>query len=450
MKKTILVLAPLAPRRRHLAAVLSAMLLGACAPRIATVPPSLTQSPDGAEALTAIPAPIDAATLEGKLMFGYQGWFGCPTDGSRLQRWNHWFRPGGPAGPATLRVDMWPDTSELPAADRCPAPLTMPDGRAAELYSAYRPATVDVHFRWLREYDLAGVFLQRFTVRLDDPAMRDFRDTVARNVRIAAETHGRVFAVMYDISGDPSATVVDDIKRDWTYLVDELRLVHSPRYLRERGLPLVAIWGCGFTDRAVTPDQAAELIEFFKNGPNPRARATVLGGVPAGWRTLRGDSQSDARWAAVYRSFHILSPWTVGRFQDDQGVARFYDEVVAGDIAETRALGIGYLPVLFPGFSWRNMNADAPFNQIPRRGGRFFWGQVEHALRAGSTMLYGAMFDEVDEGTAMFKTARAPGDAPAQPPTVTLDVEGVPLPGDWYLRLAREAQLMLNRGRVHR
>ena len=421
------------------------MLLGGCAPQLATRPASFTQS---RLAIAGAGSPADATTLDGKLMFGYQGWFGCPTDGSPLQRWDHWFRPGQPAGPSTLRVDMWPDTSELPAADRCPAPLTMPDGRPAQLYSAYRPATVDLHFRWLREFDLPGVFLQRFTAGLDNGAMRDFRDTVARNIRTAAEAHDRVFAIMYDISGDTSATLVDDIKRDWTYLVHDLHLVDSPRYLRDRGRPLVAVWGFGFTDRAVTPDQAAELIDFFKHGADPKMRATLLGGVPAGWRTLTRDSHNDARWAAVYRSLDILSPWTVGRFQDDQGVGRFYDEVVAGDLPETRALGMGYLPVLFPGFSWRNMNTDAPFNQIPRRGGRFFWAQVEHAVRAGSTMLYAAMFDEVDEGTAMFKTARAAADAPAQPRTVTLDADGVPLPGDWYLRLAREAQLMLDRRRA--
>ena len=60
-------------------------------------------------------------------------------------------------------------------------------------------------------------------------------------------------------------------------------------------------------------------------------------------------------------------------------------------------------------------------------------------------MLYGAMFDEVDEGTAMFKIARRRSDAPAGVPLVTLDVDGERLPSDWYLRLAREAQKALRK-----
>src|SRR5262245_33824044 len=79
---------------------------------------------------------IDATTLDGKLMFGYQGWFGCPGDGSPLAAWEHWFRRGT-ASVSTLRVDMWPDVSELPDDERCGTPLVLPDGRPAQLYSAY-------------------------------------------------------------------------------------------------------------------------------------------------------------------------------------------------------------------------------------------------------------------------------------------------------------------------
>jgi hypothetical protein len=102
------------------------------------------------------------------------------------------------------------------------------------------------------------------------------------------------------------------------------------------------------------------------------------------------------------------------------------------------------MPVVFPGFSWHNMKPDAPFNRIPRRGGRFYWRQVERAVGLGATMLYSAMFDEVDEGTAMFKVAAASRDAPKDAPFVTLDVDGETLPSDWYLHLAREAQKRLD------
>jgi hypothetical protein len=386
---------------------------------------------------------VNPRTLNGKLLFGYQGWFGCPGDGSPLDAWEHWFERGEPANAETLSVDMWPDVSELDADERCATPFTLPGGQPAQLYSSHNAKTVDRHFRWMLDYDLPGVFLQRFTVHLDQSAVEGFRDGVARNVRAAAESHGRVFALMYDISGHPSEGLVRAIEHDWMHLVDTLRLTESPRYLRHAGRPLLAIWGFGFRDRAVRPEQAAELIQFFTRHPNPRYRVTLLGGVPAQWRTLSGDSQPDPRWAEVYRSFDILSPWTVGRFRNEPEVERFYAETVMGDLVETRQLGIGYMPVLFPGFSWHNLDPRAPLNAIPRRGGRFYWAQVERALRAGSRMLYGAMYDEVDEGTAMFKIAASAPDAPVDVPTVTLDIDGEALPSDWYLRLARETQRRL-------
>jgi hypothetical protein len=391
-------------------------------------------------------AVVDPTTLDRKLMFGYQGWFGCPGDGSPLGAWEHWFVRGQPARAETLRVDMWPDVSELSAEERCDTPLRLPAGATAQLFSAYNPKTVDRHFRWMREYDLAGVFLQRFTLGLRTPAVLGFRDGVARNVQSAAEANGRVFAMMYDISGHRRETLVDDVKRDWVHLVDTLHVTSSPQYLHHRGRPLLAIWGLGFEDRSPTAEQAAELIDFFKNHPDPRYRVTLMGGVPSRWRTLSRDSQKDPKWAAVYRSFDILSPWSVGRFQDARGIDRFYAEEVRQDLAEARRLRIDYLPVVFPGFSWHNLNRAAPENRIPRLGGRFYWRQVGRALQARNTMLYGAMFDEVDEGTAMFKMAASPRDAPTEEvPLVTLDQDGEHLPSDWYLRLAREAQKALYR-----
>ena len=237
--------------RGSILVVLGLLTITSCGPAIARAP---ARSVPLQPAVRPAPA-VDATTLAHKLMFGYQGWFGCPDDGSQLGRWEHWFRAGQPAGEAALRVDMWPDLSELPETERCATSLTLPEGRTAQLYSAYRGAAVDMHFQWMQEYGLPGVFLQRFTSGLTGEATRDFRDTVARNVRSAAETNGRVFALMYDISGHVPETLVDDVKRDWAYLVDTLRITESEQYLRHNGRPLLAIWGFGFRDRPATPSQ---------------------------------------------------------------------------------------------------------------------------------------------------------------------------------------------------
>jgi hypothetical protein len=428
------------PRRSAVSAAAACVILAACR----TVPTALPIAPASGAASSTSSALVDATTLDRKLMFGYQGWFGCPEDGSPLRAWEHWFRDGRAAA-SRIRFDMWPDMSELEADERCNTGLARPDGSTAALYSAYNPKTVDRHFRWMEAYGLAGVFLQRFTIGLGNPAMRDFRDGVLRNVRNAAETHGRVFALMYDISGQPRESLVRTLERDWMYAVDTMGVVDSPRYLHHHGRPVLAIWGLGFSDRAATAEQGTELVEFFKNHPNPRYRVTLVGGVPSRWRSLKGDSLRDRRWASVYRSFDVISPWTVGRFADDKTTDRFYAKDVGRDLSETRRLGIEYMPVLFPGFSWHNMQPKFAFNLIPRRGGRFYWRQVERAIARGNTMLYGAMFDEVDEGTAMFKVAESARDAAAGVRFVTMDVDGERLPSDWYLQLARETQRALER-----
>jgi hypothetical protein len=74
------------------------------------------------------------------------------------------------------------------------------------------------------------------------------------------------------------------------------------------------------------------------------------------------------------------------------------------DLAEATAAGREYMPVIFPGFSWHNL-AGYPLNQIPRNGGNFYWRQACNAVRSECKMIYGVMFDKVDEGTAMFKLA---------------------------------------------
>jgi hypothetical protein len=375
---------------------------------------------------------VDASTMDRKLLMGYQGWFGCPQDGSAANRWIHWFRSQTPVA-TNVTVDFWPDVSELDADELFATGMTLPDGSPAKVFSSYNQKTTLRHFRWMKENRLDGVFLQRFTSSLGSGSMFAFRNQVTANVRLGADTYGRVFAIMYDISGQSAATLVSTLTNDWTYLTGTMHLTNSPRYLRHKGKPVVAIWGFGFTDRPGMPQDATNVIAWFK-----AAGCTVMGGVPTHWRTLNGDSQTNAAWATAYRSFDVLSPWAVGRYSSLSGADNFKQNQIVPDLTETRLRGIDYLPVIFPGFSWTNLNK-GPFNQIPRNGGTFYWRQAYNAMAAGCTMLYGAMFDEVDEGTAMFKLAPTPTQLPAQGSFVPLNIDGYALPSDWYLRLAGEA-----------
>jgi len=385
-------------------------------------------------------AEVDASTMNHKLLMGYQGWFAAPNDGSPANRWVHWFRNNNPVT-SNVTVDFWPDVSELDADELFDTGMTLSDGAPAKLYSAYNQKTVMRHFKWMQENQLDGVFLQRFTTELSDPAFFALRNQVTTNVRAGAETYGRVFAIMYDVSGQPTNNLVRVLTNDWNHLVNAMLLTKSPRYLRHNGKPVVAIWGFGFAGRKDTPEQAQTVINYFK-----AAGCTVIGGVPTHWRTLNGDAQSDPAWAAVFRSFDVISPWSVGRYGDDAGADDFRRNVILPDLTETKKFGRDYMPVVFPGFSWHNLNG-GKLNQIPRRAGEFFWHQVHNAIASGCTMIYGAMFDEVDEGTAMFKLAPTTAQLPTQGTFVPLDIDGVKLPSDWYLRLANEAGKML-RGEI--
>jgi hypothetical protein len=388
----------------------------------------------------ALALTVDRSTMTGKLLMGYQGWFACPADGSANNKWVHWFGNNTPDA-ANAQFDFWPDTSELDADELFATSLTYSNGSPAKLYSAYKQKTVVRHFKWMQENHLDGVFFQRFLSDLPGGNLSALRNQVATNVQVGAETYGRVFALMYDISGYSTNTLISKLTNDWLYLVNTQRVTNSPAYLRHKGKPVVAIWGFGFSGRDDTPAQAQQAIAWFK-----AAGCTVMGGVPRGWRTLTSDSATDPAWSSAFRAFDVISPWTVGRYSNNSGADTHRTTYIVPDLADCSTNGIDYLPVIFPGFSWTNLNG-GPLNQIPRNGGNFYWRQAYNAVLSGCTMIYGAMFDEVDEGTAMYKLAPTTAQLPAQGTFVPLNTDGYNLNSDWYLRLADQAGKML-RGEI--
>ncbi|MGC1375070.1 MAG: glycoside hydrolase family 71/99-like protein [Anaerolineales bacterium] len=430
------------------------LVLAACAAKPATPAPPPTNPPVPATPVpptitpTETPAPhttVDASSMEHKLLMGYQGWFTCPGDGSQVNGYFHWFRDNTPSA-ASLRVDMWPDASELTPGERCPTDMKYPDGQPAYLYSAYNPKTVMRHFAWMSQYGVDGVFVQRFGSELTDPVHFDTRNVVTKNVQAGAEAYGRVFAMMYDTSGMDTNSFVDILEKDWKYTVDVLKVTESPSYLRQNGKPVLAIWGLGFTEHPGTPKQAMELVNFFEKNPDPKYRVTLVGGVPTWWRILQNDALTDPAWADYYCALNVISPWTVGRYRSDVEVD-LYKLTMIQDMAAAKKCGAEYMPVVFPGTAFHNDNHANTFNDTPRRGGNFYWRQVYSAVSIGVPMIYNAMFDEVDEDTAMYKIAATKADQPVGVDLVSLDTDGYSLPNDWYLRLAGAATQML-RGEI--
>jgi hypothetical protein len=166
---------------------------------------------------------------------------------------------------------------------------------------------------------------------------------------------------------------------------------------------------------------------------------TVMIGVPTGWRTLNGDALYNDTLTIIAQTADIISPWFVGRFSDSSSVIGFANTNVESDIAWCKNNNKDYLPVAFPGFSWHNMNPTSPLDQIPRLGGDFLWTQYYNFIRVGATMVYQAMFDEINEGTAIFKCTNDP------PVGASTFVTYEGLPSDQYLWLVGQGDQMLNK-----
>ena len=379
---------------------------------------------------------VDTQTLYGKVMCGYQGWFGAPGDGSFAQSWLHWTKHPGLLQDGNAKVDLWPDVSELSPAERFKTGFNMADGQPAEVFSSYEKPTVLRHFRWMQDYGIDGVFVQRFAVELRRRNSLEHINAVLANCREGANLYGRTYAVMYDLSGLPAGHM-EDVKNDWRQLRQKMAITDDPAYLHHHGKPVVAVWGIGFNDhRDYSLDECRALIQFFKSDPN-YGGCTVMVGVPAHWRELKMDATSDPQLLEVLKLADVISPWTVGRYINTNGAAAYARNTVKPDLDWCAAQKIDYLPVVFPGFSWFNMYGQT-HNQIPRLHGQFLWSQFLQDKQAGASMIYVAMFDEVDEGTAIFKCVN---DVPVGEKSKFQTFEG--LPSNYYLRLVGTATKMV-------
>jgi lysophospholipase L1-like esterase/pimeloyl-ACP methyl ester carboxylesterase len=370
-------------------------------------------------------------SYKGLVMAGYQGWFSCPGDGSD-RGWYHYSGRDGLFQPGICTIDMWPDVAEYPKTYK--TAFSFADGSPAYVMSEYDESTVETHFRWMREYGVDGVFVQRFVSEIKRPKSYNQLNKVWKSAINAANANNRAISVMYDLSGmtpGDEQLVLNDIDAIAAeYDVKERK--NNPSYLHHNGKPLVAVWGVGFNDRRRYGFKEAETIidALVERG------FSVLIGVPTHWRLMGDDTLDDPELHRLIKKCDVVMPWLVGRFNEDS-FPRFA-QIVKDDVEWCRANRLDYAPLAFPGFSWVNMNKNS--RPIPRNRGSFYWKQLSTHIGNGAEMLYLAMFDEIDEGTAIFKCATTvpAGDSYFLP----LDAD---LGNDYYLYLAGQAGRMLRK-----
>ncbi|MDR0541221.1 MAG: xylosidase [Dysgonamonadaceae bacterium] len=343
------------------------------------------------------------------VMCGYQGWFSCQGDPSKMG-WVH-YPHDGKLEPGSINIDFWPDMTEYEIKYAAPG-FKHPDGSQAYLFSSSDESTVDLHFKWMKEYGIDGVFVQRFVSQTTGGTAKTRVNMVLEHCLKAAKKYERAIAIMYDGSAG-SEQDYQRITSDWNELVEKFKLydnVENPTFLRHNGKPVFSLWGYGFTSRGFDPDIFDRICENIRG--SEQKKVSIMLGVPYNWRTLSGDCVDDERFHESLKKWvDIISPWAVGRYNSTNASTTIATNATA-DLQWCKENNKDYVPVVAPGFSWANMKGgDNKYDATPREKGDFMWKQVVAAKKAymqvkpKAQMLYVAMFDELDEGTCIFKCA---------------------------------------------
>lgn len=377
--------------------------------------------------------------LKAGVFAGYQAWFRTSCD-TEFSGWEHWAGGNNPA-PGAVKFELWPDMREFAAGDVCATALgNLGNGSADTLYAAGHAGVINKHFEWMQSTGIDGIALQRFLSAATQngaavPNFRTWRDNTLQRIKTAAESTGRYFYVMYDVSGASGATLVSDIQTDFQHLESlSGNPLGSPNYVWQDGKRVISLYGCGFSGVGCTTTQAQQIIAWFK------ARDYyVIGGIPHWWHRSDVDPAQPS-WESTYFQFDAIMPWAVGAYGDNTALDNYF-KTAATDKSYTNANGVEYISTMFPGFAWSNWNGGAQ-NAVPRNAGNFLWRQAYRIKEMGGIGYIG-MFDEFDEATAISKAAENSSMIPTDQYFLTLNADGTAMSSDFYLRLSGDATRMI-------
>lgn len=393
-------------------------------------------------------------SFRGLLMCGYQAWFSCPGDGVS-NGWIH-YSNGGSFVPGQCCIDFWPDMTEYTKTYK--TPFVYPDGTQAVTFSSNDEETFDLHFRWMKEYGIDGALLQRFKSSIESRPWT--KEQVGKAIE-AAKRYNRAFILEYDLSGLGGEESVQQIIDDWNWMCEEYGFndpERCPNYVWENGKPVVGFYGVGAGGKTCKPSQYLEMFDKMRGAGDVEGAISPMAGCGYYWLTSGNDALNFSEWEPVYKRCAVISPWAVGRNSSIEWFKK-KEQQVKNDIKWCNDNNVVYAPVALPGFSWRNTKttwkngeptfpSDAVYGQIPRLGGKFFKAQLDSYISWGADAIFVAMFDEMDEGTAIFKLAHADrtpiNSSDKNPEGKFLSIEDE-LGTDHYLKLAGAAAAELKK-----
>lgn len=402
--------------------ILGLFLCGSCEGTKVVPPPVEPEKPEPVEPVKPVDPGFDVHedgkpfdTYKGLVMAGYQGWFGAPGDGCKHSThdntaWYH-YRESEVFKPGVLQnsIDMWPDMSEYtvkytPGVDgpaNRSAKFILPNGEAAQVYSAYDESSVLLHFKWMKDYGIDGVFMQRFVGEvIFNSDGKDHFDTVLKHAMKGSNQYQRAISVMYDLGGYmEGGRNAEAVLADAQAIMDTYKLkdrTQQKYYLYEDGKPLIALWGVGFEEKPFGYQEVQELVDGLKE-----QGWSIMLGVNDDWRSHSTTKWPKAKYQELIKSISIIFPWYVGRYGDIQSYKSNWIPRIEEDIKWCKKNGVIFAPHCFAGGSDKNMHPNN--GRGDRLGGKFLWEQIYNGMLKGAEAFYIAMFDEIDEGTAIYK-----------------------------------------------
>ncbi len=154
----------------------------------------------------------------------------------------------------------------------------------------------------------------------------------------------------------PADRIQRILESDWIHLIRNQGVLDSPRYLREKGKAVVALWGFGFHNAGHTPSLVRSIVRFFRD--TTPGGAYIFGGAPSCWRLSEGDADRRPEFVDIWlNEFDAISPWTIGRYKTEMEADNFAESKMKGDVelikrrSEETGRKVDYIPVILPGGS---------------------------------------------------------------------------------------------------